>query len=219
MENPSLEELLALKRIELIDLADELGVSIKKYFKKQFLDEIIVNLVDNEILEEAMEYISKKKFLKQSKLSKWNRSYRKKSREKHKKQKCKKNGKKLAIDSEIREKEIKLQKEIKERVRTRIFIEKEKIHFYVTIHIHFVPPFNENEVDRYFLLFEKVAKDLDWLLNKYTISLQSVLKGKASEVYLALKQGRTSDYQTVKETILTLSQTSPGFYVSAVQVF
>ena len=34
MENPSLAELLALKRIELIDLADHLGVSLKKYFKK-----------------------------------------------------------------------------------------------------------------------------------------------------------------------------------------
>ena len=61
MENPSLEEILALKRTELIDLAGHSGVSIKKYFKKQqILDEIIVNLVDNEILkEEAMEYVSK----------------------------------------------------------------------------------------------------------------------------------------------------------------
>ena len=49
----------------------------------------------------------------------------------------------------------------------------------------FVPPFNENEVDKYFFLFEKVAKNLDWPLNKYTILLQSVLKGKAPEVYLA----------------------------------
>ena len=58
-KNPSLEELLALKRIELIDLDGHLGVSIKKYFKKQqVLDEIILNLVDNEILEEeAMAYV------------------------------------------------------------------------------------------------------------------------------------------------------------------
>ena len=34
MENHSLEELLALKRIELIDLAAYLGVSIKNDFKK-----------------------------------------------------------------------------------------------------------------------------------------------------------------------------------------
>ena len=33
MENPSLEELLALKRIELIDLAGHLGVSIKNTLK------------------------------------------------------------------------------------------------------------------------------------------------------------------------------------------
>ena len=61
MENPSLAELLALKRIELIDFAGHLEVSIKKYFKKQqILDEIIVNLVDYEILEEeAMEYFLK----------------------------------------------------------------------------------------------------------------------------------------------------------------
>ena len=62
IENPSLKELLTLKRIELIDLASHLGVSIQKYLKKQqILDEVIVNLVDNEMLEEeAMEYISKK---------------------------------------------------------------------------------------------------------------------------------------------------------------
>ena len=88
---------------------------------------------------------------------------------------------------QIREKEIQLQKEIKEReLEARIFTEKEKLqNFDVTKYIRFVPPFNEKEVDKYFLLFEKVANDIDWPLNKYTILLQSVLKGKASEVYLA----------------------------------
>ena len=58
MENPSLEELLALKSIELIDFASHLGVSMLKYFKKQqILDKIIVNLIDNETLEEALEYV------------------------------------------------------------------------------------------------------------------------------------------------------------------
>ena len=61
MENPSLDERLALKRIELIDLVGHLGVRFKKCFKKQqILQEIIVNLVDNKTLEEeAMEYVSK----------------------------------------------------------------------------------------------------------------------------------------------------------------
>ena len=60
---------------------------------------------------------------------------------------------------EIRDKEIQLQKEIKERERelgVRIFIEKEKLqHFDVTKHIRFVPPFHENEVDSIFFILKK----------------------------------------------------------------
>ena len=76
----------------------------------------------------------------------------------------------------------------------------------------FFSPFNENEVEKYFLLFEKLAKDLDWPLNKYTILLQNVLKGKTSEVYLALKPEQRSDYQTVKETILKAYELVPEAY-------
>ena len=55
----------------------------------------------------------------------------------------------------IREKEIQWQNEIKEReLEARIFIEKEKLqHFDVTKHIRFLPPFNENEADKYFFFF------------------------------------------------------------------
>ena len=106
----------------------------------------------------------------------------------------------------IREKN-QLHKEIKEReLEAHILIEIEKLNkFDVTKHLRFLPPFNENEVDKYCILFENVAKDLDWPLNKYTILLQSVLKGKGFEVYLALKPEQTSDYQTVKYGILSVS--------------
>ena len=62
MENPSLQELLALKRINWLMWLVVQEFQLKKYFKKQqILDEIIVNLVDNETLEEeeVMEYVSK----------------------------------------------------------------------------------------------------------------------------------------------------------------
>ena len=49
-------------------------------------------------------------------------------------------------------------------------------------------------------------------MNKYTILLQSVLKGKASEVYLALKLEQTSDFQTVKEKILQGYELVPEAY-------
>ena len=35
-------------------------------------------------------------------------------------------------------------------------------NFDVTKHIRLVPPFQEKEVDKYFLHFEKVAENLNW---------------------------------------------------------
>ena len=77
----------------------------------------------------------------------------------------------------------------------------------------------KNEVDKYFLLSEKVAKDLDRPLNKYTILLQSILKGKASEVYFALKQEQTSDYLTDKEPILKAYELVPETYRQKIRNF
>ena len=49
-------------------------------------------------------------------------------------------------------------------------------------------------------------------MNKYTILLQSVLKGKVSEVYLALKPEQTSDYQIVTEIVLKAYELDPEAY-------
>ena len=70
---------------------------------------------------------------------------------------------KLAIERE----RLEIEREERQRDReAQAYIEKEKLHhFDITKHIRFVPPFNEKEVDKYFL-FEKVAKDLDWLLSR-----------------------------------------------------
>jgi hypothetical protein len=84
--------------------------------------------------------------------------------------------------------------------------------FDISKHVRFVPPFQDKEVDNYFLLFEKVAKDLNWPLDKYTILLQCVLKGKACDIYLSLSAEQTSDYQVVKATILKGYQLVPEAY-------
>ena len=112
---------------------------------------------------------------------------------------------KLRLEMEEREKE--KQREMEERIE----IEKEKLHFElkmkelelqdkskskplpldsgksfdVTKHIRLVPPFQEKEVDKYFLHFEKVAENLKWPREHWTLLLQSVVIGKARE--------RTSD--------------------------
>jgi len=55
-------------------------------------------------------------------------------------------------------------------------------NFDVSKHVHFVPPFLETEVDKY---FEKVATNLSWP-KVWTLLLQSVLLSKAREAYSAL---------------------------------
>ena len=59
-------------------------------------------------------------------------------------------------------------------------------HFDVTKHIRLVPPFQEKEVDKYFLYFEKVAENLKWPKEHWTLLLQSVGIGHAREIYTHL---------------------------------
>ena len=65
---------------------------------------------------------------------------------------------------------------------------KQKIeyNFDVTKHIRLVPPFQEKEVDKYFLHFEKVAENLNRPKEHWTLLLQSVLIGKVREIYTQL---------------------------------
>ena len=55
--------------------------------------------------------------------------------------------------------------------------------FDVTKHIRLIPPFQKKEVDKYFLHFEKVAKNLKGPREHWTLLLQSVVIGKAREIY------------------------------------
>ena len=68
--------------------------------------------------------------------------------------------------------------------------------------IRLVPPFQEKEVDKYFAHFEKVADSLNWLKESWVLLLQSVLVGKAQEIYGSLSVEQSSDYEHVKEAIL-----------------
>ena len=57
--------------------------------------------------------------------------------------------------------------------------------FDVTKHIQLVPPFQEKEVDKYFLHFEKVAENLKWPREHWTLLLQSVVIGKLEKFTLS----------------------------------
>ena len=56
--------------------------------------------------------------------------------------------------------------------------------------IRLVPPFQEKEVDKYFAHFEKVADSLNWPKESWVLLLQSVLVGKAQEIYVSYQWSR-----------------------------
>jgi hypothetical protein len=84
--------------------------------------------------------------------------------------------------------------------------------FDIAKNIRLVPPFKEAEIDKYFLLFEKVAQNLKWPKEHWVLLLQSVLTGKASEIYTELSIEQSSDYDQVKSLILKAYELVPEAY-------
>ena len=78
--------------------------------------------------------------------------------------------------------------------------------------IRLVPPFQEKEVDKYFAHFEKVADSLNWPKESWVLLLQSVLVGKAQEIYGSLSAEQSSNYEHVKEAILKAYELVPEAY-------
>ncbi|CAB4031507.1 Hypothetical predicted protein [Paramuricea clavata] len=84
--------------------------------------------------------------------------------------------------------------------------------FDVTKHVRMVPPFQEREVDQYFLHFEKNATNCEWPKDRWTMLLQSVLLGKAREISSQLSVELSANYDTVKELILNGYKLVPEAY-------
>ena len=118
-------------------------------------------------------------------------------------------------EREERQKEREFQLRMREiEMQERANQPKQKIeyNFDVTKHIRLVPPFQEKEVDKYFLHFEKVAENLNWPKEHWTLLLQSVLIGKAREIYTQLGVEQSHHYETVKELILKGYELVPEAY-------
>ncbi|XP_059831876.1 axoneme-associated protein mst101(2)-like [Hypanus sabinus] len=85
--------------------------------------------------------------------------------------------------------------------------------FNVSRELRLVPPFEETDVDSYFLLFEKVAVNQKWPRGQWVALLQSVLKGKAQRAYTALAMGEEEEsYDNVKAAILQSYELVPEAY-------
>ena len=102
--------------------------------------------------------------------------------------------------------------ELQEKTKSNILPLDTSKTFDVTKHIRLVPPFQEKEVDKYVLHFEKVAENLKWPKEHWTLLLQSVVIGKARGIYTQLSLEQSSDYDKVKELILKAYELVPEAY-------
>ena len=128
-------------------------------------------------------------------------------REKEKERQIQIEREKIKFDTELRMKELEMQNMTVKRQPLE-----SGVHFDITKHIRLVPPFQEKEVDKYFLHFEKVAENLKWPNEHWTLLLQSVIIGKAREIYTQLTVQQSSSYDTVKELILKAYELVPEAY-------
>ncbi|XP_066981054.1 uncharacterized protein [Macrobrachium rosenbergii] len=78
--------------------------------------------------------------------------------------------------------------------------------------IKLVPKFSERVVSKFFASFEKVAKQMKWPVENWTIMLQVVLVGKAQAAYSALSVEDSSNYELVKDVILKAYALVPEAY-------
>ena len=207
---PSVELLNLGKKTDLLDLAKHYKLSeIKSSMRKHEIKNILVQyFVDEEIFNEnALSLIVDVQSVSSSKELELKLQIRKlEIQEREKEREWEREERQKEREFQLRMREIEMQERVNQS--------KQKIeyNFDVTKHIRLVPPFQEKEVDKYFLHFEKVAENLNWPKEHWTLLLQSVLIGKAREIYTQLGVEQSHHYETVKELILKGYELVPEAY-------
>lgn len=204
-ENPDWETFDELRKPELLKIANEMQAGCKASMRKQ----IIKNMIIDVCIDEGY----------------WGEDMNEKKIE------VQVEG--MADQLEIQKLKIQAEKDIEieriqieiQRIQANAQLESQKIEkgiiepkdsaksgFDVTRHIRLVPRFSESGVESYFPHFEKIATQLNWPKASWTLLLQSVLVGKASEVYSSLSIDASADYEHVKTAILKSYELVPEFY-------
>ena len=196
-ESPSEDKVFGLKRAELFEVAKHYKISVAASMKKADLRAVILeHLVEVEILEESM--VEKKQV----------EGY----------------GHSVEAAIKLKQLELEIQLVASKKLDKELELFQLKQHsksneqsisakkFDPTKFIRLVPPFKEKDVDKYFAHFEKVADRLEWPKDMRTLLLQSVLVGKAQEVYSTFPIDKSADYDLVKAAILKAYELVPEAY-------
>ena len=191
VEAPTLSSLTLLKKSELLALAYHYKLETTSGMRKNEIRTALIEyLIDKEIIseDEAAETTSTVELKKLE--------FREKEKEREDQLRLK--------ELQFKERELAMQLKIRElelAAATSTSVSR-CTEFDMSKQIRFVPPFQEAEVDKYFLHFEKIASSLEWPKEMWTLLLQSVLLGKAREAYSALSVDHSSHYDVVKSAIL-----------------
>ena len=197
--NPSVEQLRALKKDELIAVAAHYEiVEVKRYMlKSDILRKIVEFLVEEEVLpSDAAENVRMTPPRSQSPVDSQAR----------------------LSDNEVRIRELELE-------RARVELERERLaavnrndrndddrRFDVAKYARMVPSFEEEGVEKYFPHFEKLALSMGWPKEMWAHLVQSKLSGKARDAYLAMPMADVSDYEKVKKAVLKAYELVPEAY-------
>ena len=208
---PSQELLNLAKKSDLLDIAAHYELTtVNKSMLKQEIKNILVQfMVDKEILDSSALSLV---LVTQTGLQMRELEIQKQIEF----EKLRVEQEKLKIEMEEKERERQYNLRMKELEMQNMTVKRQPLdsgaYFDVTKHIRLVPPFQEKEVDKYFLHFEKVAENLKWPKEHWTLLLQSVIIGKAREIYTQLTVEQSSSYDTVKELILKAYELVPEAY-------
>ena len=209
LSDPSLQVVKSLKKSQLQQIATRLNLTFTSSTRKNELCRLVTqHLVDEELVSEEEIDESQSPVVDPSVVELKRLELQDREREREATVKLR--------ELEVREKEMSLQLKLREleaaTVAPSIPSPGPPLPFDVSKHIRFVPPFQEKEVDKYFLHFEKVATSLVWPKDVWMVLLQSVLIGKAREVYSAMSVEQSEQYDNVKQAILKAYELVPEAY-------
>ena len=192
-KDPTLEVLNLLKKKELIEVASHYELEVPENASKAHIKKIVLDhLVEEELISEPelSDTMRGQHLLELRRLE-----YQEREREREAQLKMKEIEKEIAMQLKLHE------LETRPTVPTPVSTVR-STGFDVSKHIRLVPPFQEDEVDKHFVPFEKIATSLEWPREVWTILLQSVLVRKAGEIYSALPVDRSAHYDKVRKAIL-----------------
>ena len=216
---------LSLTRDELVVLARHLEIEPKTSSTKPKIRQLIlpVLITKNIVGEESDEKTEEKENTEISTMMVKTRNYDQEFE--LEKLKLQMELKKMRLETQEKEKERQereRERQIQEREKERQF-ELEKLQlqqsnhpigqsFDVIKNFQAVPSFQEDNVDMFFLHFEKLATNLNWPRDYWTILLQKAFVGKAREIFAQLSVEQSQKYEYVKDVVLRGYQLNPEAY-------